>query len=227
MVLISSQQNFVPKLKQHILPRIKAVLADERATHGTTHIPSQGSSTAEDPDTDNQNDTTGVFFKNDCMYYHQTIKIHYTTYDVRRSQDILNPRTLHRDIMGLARPEGESGPESMHPFWYARILKIFHVNVVYTGVGMIDYHPRRLDVLWVRWFQLTESPPGLGTRRLDPVSFLAQASEAAFGFLDPSDVLRGCQIIPAFKKGRVHEDGRGLSRYAGDANDWRGYLVNK
>jgi hypothetical protein len=48
-----------------------------------------------------------------------------------------------------------------------------------------------------------------------------------FGFLDPSDVLRSCHIIPAFAKGKLHADGKGLSALAHDSPDWTMYYVNR
>ena len=47
-----------------------------------------------------------VLFKNDPMYNHQMIRFNYTTYDVRRSQDVIHPGTSHHDIMLLADPSG-------------------------------------------------------------------------------------------------------------------------
>jgi hypothetical protein len=129
--------------------------------------------------------------------------------------------------MLLANPDDLEG-NANHPFLYARVLGIFHTNVVYTGPGMLDYAPRRLEFLWVRWFQY------LGCRsidwkdcRLDYVRFPPVASDGAFGFVDPRDVLRGCHIMQRFAKGRVHPDGIGLSRCAADSNDWHYYYINR
>ena len=61
--------------------------------------------------------------------------------------------------------------------------------------------------------------------QLCPVPLMV--SEAAFGFVDPSDVLHGCQIIPAFARGVVHTDGVGLSCCADDSKDWYNYYVNR
>ncbi|KAG1740715.1 hypothetical protein EDD22DRAFT_959142 [Suillus occidentalis] len=49
----------------------------------------------------------------------------------------------------------------------------------------------------------------------------------SFDFLDPSDVLRGCHIIPSFQKGKKHPEGLGVSGCAGDSHDWREYFVNR
>jgi len=59
---------------------------------------------------------------NDRIYQH---KVNYTTYNARRSQDSLNPCT-HGDIMVLSWDDS-------HPYWYARIMGIFHAMVIQTG----------------------------------------------------------------------------------------------
>jgi hypothetical protein len=168
-----------------------------------------------------------VLFKNDRIYRHQLVRFNYTTYDVRRSQDVVNPNTSHRDIMLLANPDDLEG-NANHPFLYARVVGIFHANVIYTGPGMLDHFPRKLDFLWVRWFQYCGSSSVIWKDcRLDCVRFPPTASDGAFGFVDPRDVLRGCHIMPRFAKGKVHSDGIGLSRCAADSNDWIYYYVNR
>ncbi|KIM50228.1 hypothetical protein SCLCIDRAFT_1183436, partial [Scleroderma citrinum Foug A] len=41
-----------------------------------------------------------------------------------------------------------------HPYCYARVLWIFHANVIYTGPGSMDYLPQHVEFLWVWWFDL-------------------------------------------------------------------------
>jgi hypothetical protein len=170
-----------------------------------------------------------IFFKNDRMYRHNLIRFNYTTYDVRRSQDVVNPKTSHHIIMLLANKDNSStDTNSDHPFLYARVLGIYHVNVIYTGSDMCDYTPRRLDFLWVRWFRLTEDTNLAWTwrnHRLDMIHFPPVASLDAFGFVDPRDVLRGCHVVPSFASGLVHSDGRGISCCAADVKDYRRYHV--
>jgi hypothetical protein len=67
------------------------------------------------------------------------MRINYTTYDVRRSQDIINTTTSRHDVMVLADPGDHTA--ASHPFRYARVLGVYHVNVIYVGAGMIDYQP--------------------------------------------------------------------------------------
>lgn len=160
------------------------------------------------------------------MYRHKLARFNYTTYDIRRNQDVINPTTSHRDIMLLAKHD-RSG-DNAHPFLYARVLGIYHVNVVYTGEAALDYNPRRIEFLWVRWFKYVGTrPTRWSDLRLDSVAFPPMRDESAFGFVDPGDVLRGCHILPSFSSGRLHSDGIALSRNANDACDYSRYFVNR
>ena len=89
-----------------------------------------------------------VIFKGDRIYRHHLFHVNYTTYDVCRAQDTINSRTDHCDIMLLAPLD------SAHPFLYAHVLGIFHANIIYSGPGSKDYIARRLEILWVRWFEV-------------------------------------------------------------------------
>ena len=122
------------------------------------------------------------------MYRHHLARFNYTTYDVRRSQDVINPGTTHRDIMLLANDGDKSNAD--HPFYYARVLGIYHVNVSYMKEGMQDYTPRTMKFLWVRWFEYDGNRSvAWADLRLDSVRFPPMASEGAFGFVDPNDIL--------------------------------------
>jgi hypothetical protein len=174
--------------------------------------------------TGSSSDPNYVLFWSNRIYKHNLLRINYTTYDVRRSQDIINPNTPHRDVMLLSDEEDDDP----HHFRYARVLGIYHVNIVYTGPDSLDYTPRRLDFLWVRWFQSFGTRPARWADfRLDSVHFPPMANDNAFGFVDPRDVLRGCHIIPTFRHGQIHRDAISLSRCAEDAQDWRCYNVNR
>jgi hypothetical protein len=212
-------QNFVRKLRAHILPRVKAVLQQER-----TSLDLEASGTSSAPaSVDNSADPNCVLFQSNRIYKHNLLRINYTTYDVRRSQDVINPNTPHCDIMLLS----EDDDTDSHCFRYARVLGIYHVNTVYTGPEMLDYTPRRLDFLWVRWFQHIGIPARWEEHRLDSVCFPPVANQDAFGFVDPKDVLRGCHFIPNFRHGQVHHDAISLSRCARDGQDWQRYNLNR
>jgi hypothetical protein len=191
-------------------------------------VPSDGTRpVTSDTDDNCQAELDGILFKNDHMYRHNLVRINYTTYDVRRSQDVVNPNTSHRDIILLANQDGDSQTDAVHPFLYARVLAIFHANIIYNGPGMLDYAPRKIYFLWVRWFEYSGEAVTWKHRRLDSLHFPPVAKDDAFGFVDPSHVLRGCHIIQAFKHGKVHLDGIGLSPCANDSQDWRQYCVNR
>jgi hypothetical protein len=166
-----------------------------------------------------------VLFRHDRLYRHNIMRINYTTYDVRRKRDTINPGTPHRDIMVLAQNDDDSD----HPFLYARVIGIFHANIVYTGSGIMDYRPRRLEFLWVRWYELDPKVPAGGWSRstLDRLQFPPMAEGNSFGFIDPADVLRGGHIVPAFATGKRYADGEGLSRCARDSSDYHSYYVNR
>lgn len=120
-----------------------------------------------------------------------------------------------------------SNSNSIHPFLYAQILGIYHGNVIYIGEGMNDYQSRRMEFLWVRRYQCTAPNAGWLTQKLDRVQFLPMADDNTFCFIDPSDILRGSHIIPAFSQGKRHLDGIGLSHCARDANDYKVYYINR
>jgi hypothetical protein len=70
-----------------------------------------------DPEESNfsDEDRHAVTIIDEKLYLHKTLRINYTTYDVRHSQDTLNPRT-HADIMILSQEDQEDSDG--HPYWY-------------------------------------------------------------------------------------------------------------
>jgi hypothetical protein len=163
---------------------------------------------------------------NNRLYRHKAIRINYTTYDLRRSQDSLNPRT-HADVMVLSHEEDQD----RHPYWYCRILCVFHALVRHTGPDSVSTDVQRMDVLWVRWFgRDLGHQGGWKTKRLHRLGFLSANSEEceALGFLDPKEVIRGVHLLPAFGFGRTSELlGPSVVRQASEQDeDWRYYYVN-
>lgn len=122
-----------------------------------------------------------------------------------------------------------SGSTSPHRFIYARVLGVYHANVVYIGPGMKGYEPICFDFLHIRWFRLNGIVPSSAWdhRRLDCLSFSLMADGECFDFLDPNLVLRGCHLIPAFASGRQHTNGIGLSPMSRDSHNWKYYYVNR
>lgn len=142
------------------------------------------------------------------------------------SRDTINPRTAHRDIMLLADCEDDAD----HPYLYARVIGIFHANIVYTGSQYrVDYRPRRLEFLWVRWYEFDSKAAmgGWGSSTLNQLHFPPMSDESSFGFLNPADVIRGCHFVPMFRHGMHYTDGKGLSPSAMDSKDWSNYYLNR
>jgi hypothetical protein len=138
--------------------------------------------------------------------------------------DVINPATSRCNVMLLA----DNADTSEHHFLYARVLGMYHANVIYTGPGMRDYEARRLDFLWVRWYEvINPKSSGWTSSKLDLVHFLPINREDAFGFVDPKDVLRGCHIMPVFARQKQHVDGVGISSCAKDGKDYRYYYVGR
>lgn len=190
-------QDFVPRLMDHILGRMGTLGSSvENSAH-----PDQGQ----------------LFFKRNRIYHHNLVRFNYTTYDVRRAQDVINPRTPHCNIMLL-----QHGDESNVKYRYARVLGIHHINAVCSDNV---YESSRIDFLFVRWYELIQHH-SWEAHTLERVRFLPLTNPTAFGFVDPGAVLRACHIIPAFARGRRNLNG-GISSLSGDKDDWLEYYVNR
>ena len=169
-----------------------------------------------------------VRIQNETIFRVHTARINYTTYDMRRGYDTVNPRT-HPFVM-VASPETEPGS---HPFWYATVIGVFHANVQHVGTNSRDYSVRRMEFLWVRWLGVVPDYAfGRHLARLPKIGFIPDSDEFAFGFLDPSLVLRGCHLIPAFEDGRTTElltttatCSITEARPSGEKDDWANYYV--
>ncbi|KAG1803420.1 uncharacterized protein BJ212DRAFT_1304570 [Suillus subaureus] len=139
---------------------------------------------------------------------HNITRFNFTTYDVCRGQDVINPRTPH-----------------CHKYMYGKVIGVYHINVIFIGHGMVGYTPHQMEFLWICWYAPINQDSTWET--LDRVDFPPLEDEHSFDFLDPTDVLRGCHIIPRFASGKRHVDGLGASASAGDKDDWCEYLVNR
>jgi hypothetical protein len=136
---------------------------------------------------------------NDRIHAHKTLRINYTTYDVRRDQDTINPRT-NSDVMILSQEDDEDSDG--HPYWYARILGLFHVDVIHTGTNSKNHSVQRFEFAWVRWMGTDpDNPGGWESKRLRQVGFVD--GEGGFGFIDPQQIIRAVHLIPAFHYGKT------------------------
>jgi hypothetical protein len=200
-------QNFVLKLKDHLLGRLLGLEYD-----GDEHNFSDA-------------DRNTVHIMNNRIYSVKVLRVNFTTYDVRRDQDSMNPRT-HCDVMVRSQEDSANA----HPFWYARVLGVFHAQVLHTGSRAKNHSVQHMEFLWVRWFGIVEGHQhGAKIGRLPKIGFLVESDTSVFGFLDPSLVIRGCHLIPAFADGRTQELltlKSSLGRPMGDTDDWAAYYVN-
>ncbi len=149
---------------------------------------------------------------------------------MRRDQDSINPRT-HADIMVFSPEEDieSDNPALAHPYWYGRVVGIFHAKVRYTGPGSTTPEAQDMEFLWVRWFGRDLSAPGgFDKRRLHRVGFIDGDKPGAFGFVDPQMVIRSVHLIPAYHYGRTDTKlGPSLVRQPSENHeDWELYYVN-
>lgn len=160
----------------------------------------------------------------DRLYKHKTIRINYTTYDLRREQDSINPSTS-ADVMVLANEYGDDA----HPYWYARVICIFHAIVHLSGASGRSNH-RQVDLLYVRWFaRVQDHTSGFPAKRSPKLTFFDGADEVeAFGFVDPSQVIRGVHLLPSFNDGQTDEIlPPSFARHERENNmDWNAHYVN-
>ncbi|KAJ7211477.1 hypothetical protein B0H12DRAFT_1079580 [Mycena haematopus] len=202
--------NFLPNLKAHLLGRLLGIPWDGDEIKFSTQ------------------DLADVNIVGERLYTHKVLHVNYTTYDLHRDQDTLNPST-HPDFMALAHEE--EGEATAHPYWYGRIISIFHADVRHVGSRSQNRSKiHRMEFVWVRWLGRDMTHSGLGGwrfKRLHRVGFVD--SDHAFGFLDPAEIIRACHLTPAFHYGRTSALlGPSIAHhYHGEDNeDYMYYYVN-
>jgi hypothetical protein len=207
LLICSFLQDFVPRLKDHLLARL-------------LRIPFDGD---EEPFSDSDRNTVRIV--DNRIYSAKVLRVNYTTYDVRRDQDSMNPRT-NANVMVLSP---ETGPQ-VHPYWYARVMGVFHARVLHTGPSATNRSVQHMEFLWVRWFGMDpDHQYGHKAARLPKIGFVPDTDPLAFGFLDPSLVLRGCHLIPAFNDGRTSDllkTPLSIARPPDEVDDWVTFYVN-
>jgi len=128
----------------------------------------------------------------------------------------------------VATPEKEPGA---HPFWYAQVLGIFHVDIQHVGPRSKDFRQKTLEFLWVRWLGAEPGyTAGHKQARLPMVGYVPDSDDDDFGFLDPMLVLQGSHLIPTFSRGRtdtlLSTTDTTEARPAGETDDWTNYYIN-
>ena len=117
-----------------------------------------------------------------------------------RDQDMVNPHT-HANVMVLSH-EGDMNSEetTWHPYWYAKVLSIFHIDVQHHGGICSDPKSQQMDLLWVHWYgHDTSIHSGWLAKRLPCLGFIDGIDIDTYGFLDPQKVIQGVHLIPAFQ----------------------------
>jgi hypothetical protein len=200
----------------YLLPRLKASLQRRRGAPDDVPLPLPRSNA------DFLEDASFVSIQDYRIYPHPILRLRYTTYDARRDEDLIRAQSCKNNVMVL-QWNGDVNQQS-HPFQYARVLGIFHANATLVGYAM---DAQRFDFLWVRWYNLQEEGSDtLGPLGLPCLAFPPVTDRAAFGFLDPADVLRASHIIPRFALGRSVDE-NGISLNAKDGEDYVSYVVNR
>ncbi|KAK7696214.1 hypothetical protein QCA50_000867 [Cerrena zonata] len=160
------------------------------------------------------------------MFAHKTMQVNYTSYDMRRDYDIINPNK-HADIMTVSLDFDPSTgtSDSGHAFRYARVLGIYHAEVVHVLPGQ-DPTLHTVQLLWVHWYQRdTSHKAGFHYRRLHRLEPMSIDDPSACGFVDPDDVIRGIHLIPAFAHGKqMYTDTQ--SAVSEGLPLWKYYYVN-
>ncbi len=207
------QQGFLPILIDHLLARI---------------LDRPGSSYDGDY---SQAERHGLQILDDRIYPHKAVRRNYTTYDMRRDQDYINP-VSHPDIMVLADQDFTDD----HQFWYARVIGVYHANVRYVGPNNTRASSswRRVHFLWVRWFERDLSYPcGFQHRRHPRIRFVDATDPDAvpFSFIDPADIVRAAYIMPGMAHGETdgllgHSPLARRCQPAGSDDDYYYYYVS-
>lgn len=100
----------------------------------------------------------------------------------------------------------ETDPTSTHPYWYARVIGIFHAEASYhdPNGSLEDSRPFNISFLWVRWYGFDgKHRSGFKAKRPHWVGFVHGEDPEAFGFLDPSDVIRAIHLVPVYRLGQT------------------------
>ncbi|KAF8228055.1 hypothetical protein L208DRAFT_1404441 [Tricholoma matsutake] len=123
----------------------------------------------------------------------------------------------------------ETGPDA-HPYWYARVLGVFHAKVMHSGPKSRNRSVQYMEFLWVRWYGIQPGYCwGLKGVRLPKIGFIPDTNDGAFGFIDPSLVIRGCHLVPCFASGRtlalLQTSTLTAARRPDEVDDWANFYV--
>jgi hypothetical protein len=174
-----------------------------------------------------------VRIEQECAFSHLTMRINYTTYDVRRDSKVISLKR-QPDVMLPADRTWEHGEDSdadQHVYAFARVIGIYHVEVKDMHERQFNAPVHRYDVLHVRWY---EYEPGWNYgwkhRREERLRFVPGDDEDAFGFINPADVIRSVHLKPVLSQGMT-QNGIAYSplarRFGSVTEDYRAFDLNR
>lgn len=202
-------KDFLIHLKNHLLSRL---LGADYNGDETEYTPA---------------DRASVIINKNRIFRHHVMRVNYTTYDLRRDQDSINPRT-HPDIMVLSGETVENSSDP-HPYWYARVIGIFHAHVLHVGNQSKSLELQHMPFLFVRWFgHDSHYHAGWNTKKMHRIGFVGE-DQNPFGFIDPMRVVRGVHLIPAFaheKTSHVLGPSKIGRPFSLTQDDWQLFYVN-
>ena len=119
--------------------------------------------------------------------------------------------------------------DGAHPYWYARIIGIFHSMAVHIGPKSRSREPMKMEFLFIQWFGLDAEDSERGgwkVKKLHQIGFVE--GNAAFRFVDPSDVIHAIHLIPRFSQGCTKDSlCHSITRSILEKDeDWVRYYIN-
>lgn len=204
--MLDDFQDFLPKIRKHLLPRLVEKLGIQPGA-----IP--------------ESEAVFVVFQDNRIFNHQILRLIYTTYDVRRDEDVIHVDTPQQNVMLINRDYNKLTWETEDPYLYGKVIGVFHANVrlcITLPDGTRDRSWHRLDLAWVHWY--TRKPPRHDFE-LDRLTLLPLEQQSALGFIDPGDILRAVHVIPRFASGKGAPNVP--SRVVHDSESWREYYINR
>jgi hypothetical protein len=184
------------------------------------------------PDDATQGAWTKVSLQGNRLYSHKTMRLNYTTYDVRRDQDVIHLDTPRSNIMLLNSRYSQTTWRSEPPYLHAKVLGIFHANVFLAAAAQV-LHTRqepspgsmhKIEFLWVQWYTPYQSTAPFSLDRV----VLRPPVAASLDFLEPTAALRAAHLVPHFSLGKAR-DLAPTSRLVTlhEWAQWKSYYVNK
>lgn len=182
-----STQNFWDLLKDYALARLTGHMYDEDATFS-------------------DEDRGRVHIVDNTIYRHSRMRINYNTYDRRMDYDTVTANHAKgRSFVMLLSPDCVDGSVEQFPYLFGHVVDIFHFYVQQDLGGRLSER-HRLEAVFIRYMEQDRAyKSGWEAKRLPRISFLRHTDPRAFGFIDPSDIIRAAHVHPAFASDRTEE----------------------